>query len=144
MKSTQATVLQRVEEVLTIRLLGAEFSDIRKHAAESGWGDISDTQLRRYIAKSDALLARTLETDRTKLVNRHIAQRRALFARAMAAADYSSARAVLKDEAELLGLYPAKRTEITGKDGTPLAPSFINMPGVELLESPKDDHADTH
>jgi hypothetical protein len=119
MKSTQATIRQRVEEVLQIRLLGAEFPDIRQHAAQNQW-DVSDRQLWRYVHESDAILAETLEKDREKLFNRHLAQRHALYARAVAAGDLSTARAVLKDEAELLGLYPPKRTELTGKDGGPL------------------------
>jgi hypothetical protein len=116
MKSTQATVRQRVHEVLQLRLLGAEFHDIVQHASENGWG-VGERQLWNYLARADDLLERTLETDRGKLFRRHVAQRRALYARAMAVSDYSTARAVLKDEAELLGLYPARRHELTGKDG---------------------------
>jgi hypothetical protein len=119
MKSNKATVRQRVEEVLSLRLLGAEFPDIRQHASQQQWG-VSDRQLWRYIAASDANLARTLERDRQKLLNRHTAQRRALYARAMAASDYRTALAVLRDEGELLALYPAKRTEVSGKDAGPV------------------------
>jgi hypothetical protein len=116
MKSTQATVKQRVSEVLRLRLLGAEFYDIVQHASENGWG-VGERQLWNYIAKADDLLEASLETDRDKLLRRHVAQRQALFARAMSVSDYGNARAVLKDLAELLGLYPAKRHELTGKDG---------------------------
>jgi hypothetical protein len=125
-KSTQAVVQQRVEEVLQIRLLGAEFADVRQHAQEKKW-KVGDRQLWRYIEESDALLARTLEKDCDKPLARHVAQRRALFARCMAVSDYSNARAVLKDEAELLGLYPAKRTELTGKDGGPLEAAVVEL-----------------
>ena len=107
MKSTKETVRQRVDEVLTIRLQGAEFADIRQYAAEKGW-NVSDRQLRRYVDWSDSRLAKTLEKDRAKLLNRHVAQRRALFARCMAVSDYSNARGVLADEAKLLGLYAAE------------------------------------
>ena len=111
MKSTQTTVKQRVEEVLEIRLMGAEFADIVRHAAAQGW-NCGERQLWNYVHKGDEILAKTLERDRTKLVNRHIAQRRALFARCMAVSDYSNARGVLKDEAELLGLYPGNGDEL--------------------------------
>jgi hypothetical protein len=97
---------QRVSEVLTIRLQGAEFADIVQYAAEKQWG-VNERQLWNYIQKSDELLAETMEKDREKLFNRHVAQRRALYARCMATSDYSNARGVLKDEAELLGLYPS-------------------------------------
>jgi hypothetical protein len=40
----------------------------------------------------------------------------------MAAGDFRNALAVLQDEASLEGLYPATKTELTGKDG---GPSFM-------------------
>jgi hypothetical protein len=112
MKQTQVEVLKRVEEILQIRLAGAEFVDIRQHAAEKGW-QISDRQLWRYIQKSDAILAESLERDREKLLNRHRAQRFALYARAMSVSDYRTALAVLKDQAQLEGLYPASSQKVT-------------------------------
>src|SRR5262245_20941811 len=104
MKSDKVAVKKRVEEVLQLRLMGAEFLDIRQHASENGW-NVSDRQLYRYIAAGDELLDSTLDKDRRRLANRHIAQRRALYARAMSVSDYRTALAVLKDEAELLRLY---------------------------------------
>lgn len=112
MKSTQDTVQKRVEEVLAIRLLGAELPEIRKLSQKKRWG-VSDDQLRRYIHRTDEVLAKMLEKDRERLLNRHIAQRRALFAACMQAEDYANARAVLKDEAELLALYPAGKLELS-------------------------------
>lgn len=111
MKSTKAEILKRVEAILEIRLAGAEFADIRKYAAENGW-NVSDSQLWRYIRKTDELLAQSLERDREKLFNRHIAQRFALYARAMSVSDYRTALAVLKDQAELQALYPARTHQI--------------------------------
>lgn len=115
-KADKMTVLQRVNEILAIRLQGGEFPEILQFASEKQWG-VCERQLRNYIAKSDELLAQTLEQDRVRLFNRHVASRRALYARCMAINDYSNARQVLKDEAELLGLYPAKRTELSGPGG---------------------------
>ena len=100
MKSDKATIQQRVEEVLTIRLQGAEFLDIRQYASEKKWG-VGDRQLWRYIRESDELLARALEKNREKVLNRIIAQRRALYARCMAVSDYSNARLLLRDEEAL-------------------------------------------
>ena len=135
MKSSKTTVQQRVEEVLGLRLLGAEWVDIRRHASEAEW-QIGDRQLQRYIAAGDAILADTLERDREKLLNRHVAQRRALYARAVAVSDHSTARQILRDEAELLNLYPPKRTEVSGKDGGPL--EFRNLSDDELDSTIKD------
>jgi hypothetical protein len=133
-KSSEATVRKRVEEVLALRLLGAEFIDVRRHAAEQKWR-VSDRQLWRYIAEGDKVLAATLQKDRDKLVNRHIAQRRALYARAMSVSDYRTALAVLEDEAELLALYPAKRIEaqVEVKHDTPLSIAVASDPEAHEL-----------
>jgi hypothetical protein len=116
MKSTQATVQRRVSEVLTIRLQGAEFHDIVQYAAEKKWR-VGERQLWNYIRQADELLAQNLEKDREKLFNRHVASRQMLLARALQVSDLRTALAILKDKAELEGLYPPKRTELTGKDG---------------------------
>jgi hypothetical protein len=118
-KSEHATVLLRVQEILTIRLLGAEWWDIRQYASEKKWL-VSERQLRRYVAMSDELMAQNLEKDRDKLIGRHLASRRTLFAKAMETGDLRTALAVAKDEAELQALYPPTRTEHTGKGGGPI------------------------
>jgi hypothetical protein len=59
-KSTQTTVQKRVKEILSLRLLGAEFADIVQYASEQKW-KIGERQLRNYIAEGDKLLADTLE-----------------------------------------------------------------------------------
>jgi hypothetical protein len=130
MKSNQATVRQRVEEILSLRLLGAEFPDIRQYASQKEW-NVTDRQLWRYIHAGDDFLAQTLEQDHAKLVNRHIAQRRALYARAAAVSDYRTCLAILRDEAELLSLYPPKRTEVSGPDGGPLQTVTTEMTDEE-------------
>jgi hypothetical protein len=118
MKATKAVVAQRIESVLRIRLDGAQLHDIRDYAnaPEQGW-NVSDSQLRRYIAASDKLLAERLERDRDKLFARHVAQRQTLFARAVNSADFRTALATAKDEAELEGLYPPKKIAPTDPTG---------------------------
>jgi hypothetical protein len=123
MKSNKTTVRQRVEEILSMRLLGAEFVDIRQHASAQGW-NVGDRQLFRYIAKGDEILEQMLEKDRDKQLNRHIAQRRALLARAAAVSDYGTCARLLKDEGELLGLYPPKGINI-GQGGAPMVIQII-------------------
>jgi hypothetical protein len=128
MKSTQATVRQRVEEVLELRLAGATLRNIRHYAnapdPQSGrvpW-NVSDSQLWRYIRAADDLLAAEREEDRDKLLNRHIAQRRALFARCLAVNDYRAALACVEAEARLQGLHD-----------TPAHPAKVELP-----KAPKD------
>jgi hypothetical protein len=118
MKATKAEISRRVEEVLRLRLDGAEFHDVVQYAAEQGW-NVRERQLWNYVRASDKLLARRLEKDRDKLLARHVAQRRALYARAVHAADYRTALAVARDEAALQGLYPPKKiahTDPTGEE----------------------------
>jgi hypothetical protein len=112
-RASKTVTTVRVEEILQLRLLGAEFVDIRKHSQANGW-NLADRSLHYLIAKSDKLLQQTLEKDRTKIINRHIAMRRALYARAVAVSDYGTASRILRDEAELLGLYPAKKMDVRG------------------------------
>ncbi len=128
-RADNAEVNRRVAEILQMRLLGAEFHDIASHAAEQGW-NVSERQLWRYIQAGDKQLAATLDKDRERLLNRHLAQRRALFARAMSVSDYGTARAVLKDEAELLHLYDVMPAAGSRLDG---APQTLDTAGVVQL-----------
>lgn len=103
-KATNAVVLQRVEEVLAIRLDGAQLHDIRRYASENGWG-VSDRQLERYIEKADQLLVERRQRKWKRLTALHVARREALYARALQAADFRTALAVLQDMAKLQNLY---------------------------------------
>jgi hypothetical protein len=121
MKSTKVEVRKRVEEVFKLRLGGAEFADIREYAAapEQAWG-VSDTQLWRYVRAADALVQERFDAKAGHLLARHLLQRHTLYAHALGAGDFRTALAVLQDEAKLEGLYPAAKTELTGRGGVPL------------------------
>lgn len=111
MRSSKAVVRVRVEAVMKLRLLGAEFHDLRQFASEDDpetgrpW-NVSERTLWRYLADADKLLDHYLEKDKQKLLNRHIGMRRSLYARAVERGDERTALLIAKDEAELLGLYP--------------------------------------
>jgi hypothetical protein len=126
MKSDKATVRKRVEEIMQLRLMGAMPTDIRRHAEDQGWA-VSERQLQRYTAEADELLARAVEGNRDRLMAHHFAARRALFARAISVRDYATAARVLKDEAELLGLYPPKKSELSGPNGGPIPTTAVEM-----------------
>src|SRR5688572_16952038 len=97
-KSENAEVARRVEEVFRIRLDGAQFHDILQYASEKGW-NVTERQVRTYIQRADELMVERLEKNRKRVMARHLAQRQALFARAVNAADLRTALAVLADEA---------------------------------------------
>jgi hypothetical protein len=121
MKSSKTEVLNRVEAVFKLRLGGAEFSDIREYARapEQSW-NVSDSQLWRYIAAADQLVKERFDARADHLLNRHILQRRQLYAHAMGAGDYSTALRVLDSEAKLENLFPVEKKEVTGKGGAPI------------------------
>src|SRR4051794_41464808 len=131
MKSTKAVVAQRVHEVFKLRIGGAEFADIREYAAAPGraWG-VSDSQLWRYIRAADALCKEHFDARAGHLLARHLLQRRQLYAHAMSAGDFRTALAVLRDEADLEGLYPPEKRELSGAGGGALRLSLSGAGGA--------------
>lgn len=119
MKSTNAEVKRRVHEVFKLRLGGAEFADIREYASalEQSW-NVSDSQIWRYIQSADELCEKYFDAKARHLLARHLLQRRQLYAHCLSAGDFRTALSVLKDEAELEGLYPAEKVALTDPTGT--------------------------
>jgi hypothetical protein len=127
--ASKATIMQRVHDVLRIRLDGAEAWDIchyvseKEQAAEAPWtleegaAPLSDRQIRRYTAAADKLIAESCRTHSKKLLRTHLAQRRNLFARAIQAGDNRTALSVLMDLATLQDLYPAKKLALGAAKG---------------------------
>jgi hypothetical protein len=124
MKATKAQVEARVNEVIRIRLDGAEIWDLRNYVREKeqeagspwqlaeGQRPLSDSQLWRYLAEADKRLAESCRASRKRLLRRHLARRRNLYTRALAQGDIRAALAAARDECELLGLYPSPDHEL--------------------------------
>jgi hypothetical protein len=116
-KATKALVEARVTDLLRIKLDGAEAWDICEYVREKevevgscwhvpdGAKPLSDSQIRRYATKADKLISASSRAHRKKLLRRHLAQRRSLYALAVRQADVRAALACIRDEAELQGLY---------------------------------------
>jgi hypothetical protein len=118
-KTTKAIVARRVEEILRIRLDGAEFWDILQYVAEQqkeegsiwaapdGGKPFAARTVWWYIQKADRLIAETFrnERGRKRLIRRHLAQRRNLYAKAVSQGDIRAALACLDSEAKLAGLF---------------------------------------
>jgi len=132
-QASKVEIAQRIEEIMVIRLSGAGFHDVRNYATEKGWA-VSRAQLYRYMQEADARIIDSLDKDRPNLLHLHVARRQRLFARCQASGDWRAALAVLKDEAELCGLYPAKKAELTGKDGSPLELVVKRVGGEARME----------
>jgi hypothetical protein len=154
-KPTKATVRQRVEEVLRIRLDGAEFWDVREYAREkcaekgSVWENpkcLSDGQLYRYIARADRLIAESCRSSRKRLTRRHLAQRRNLFSKSVNAGDLRTALAVLADEARLLGLYdpppaPKPRGDVPATPAAVVAILAARLASIDQAKLPANEKA---
>lgn len=119
-RATEAQTEKRIEELLAIRLDGAELWDVREYVREKVaahdpvWGKnpLSDSQLYRYLQRVDSHISESCKEARSKLLRRHLAQRRRLYARAVNVGDVRAALAALRDEAELLDLYPKPEDEL--------------------------------
>ena len=134
-QASKARTQQRVEELLRIRLDGAEFWDVREFVREkeaepgSAWyrdgnaTPLSDSQIRRLMSRADDLIAEANVRSRKRLVRLHLARRRNLYAKAVLSGDLRTALSCLQDEAKLVGLYaPDKvaRTDTAGRDLPPI------------------------
>lgn len=116
-KATRLQKQARLEEILRIRLEGAELWDIREYVSErskepdspwvvnEGLEPLTDSALRAYIAEADKLARSTVNGKRETIIRDHLAKRKALYAKAVTANDYRTALVILKDECELRGLY---------------------------------------
>lgn len=125
---------RRVSELVRWRLDGAERWDVlenvraREKKGEAPWevpadaNPLSEGTIWSLLTKADREIHDSHSRNRKQLFRRHLAQRRSLYAKAVLAGDLRTALACVKDEAELLNLYPAKvvKGEITGKNGEAL------------------------
>ena len=107
-KASRAEVAERVAEVLRIRLDGAAFHDVVAYAKEKGW-NVSERQCGRYLAQADDLLVDRRDKSRKRTIALHIARRESLYARAVNAADYRTALAVLDSTAKMQNLFASER-----------------------------------
>jgi hypothetical protein len=121
-KADKALSARRVQEIYAIRLDGARWVDVVQFVRENeskqdsawyvepGGKPLSDGMIRKYQEKADALLMQSDEKSRRKSFRRHLAQRKHIYSKAVLSGDYRAALAALRDEAEMLGLYPARKT----------------------------------
>jgi len=134
-KSTRTVVSERIDMILRLRLDGAQAHDLLQYAAEVGWG-VCERTVFNYIKAADELLVERRERSFDKLYARHVAQRDALLARAINAADYGTAARILADSAKLQGLYPPERSQMDVNHGLqpPAEPLDLSKLTDEQLE----------
>lgn len=98
---------QRVDDVLELIMTGASFPQIRQFAMNMDW-QVSDRQLYRYQDMAYKRLSKSVQRNFEELRARHLQQRRTLYSRCVMKNDCRTALQILRDEAELNGLYPSK------------------------------------
>lgn len=106
-KADRATIRRRVDEVLRLLLDGKTVPEICQDASVIGWG-VGERTVRRYAARAFESLADITEKKRRQLFGQHRIRREVLYQQARASGELGVALAILKDDAELLGLYPSK------------------------------------
>jgi hypothetical protein len=128
-RATRAQVDARSHDLLGVILDGAETWDlvayVREQEQEEGtpWklgegeSPMSVSQIMRYRAMAEQLIADSSRTSKKRLLRKHQAQRRRLYAAAVRQGDVRAASAVLKDLAELQGLYPPRKVAPTNPIG---------------------------
>lgn len=116
-RPTKALVQRRIEELLRIILDGAEGWDLCEYVREQeqtegtiwhraeGEKPLSYSQIRRYAARAEKMIFESSRAQRQKLLRRHLAQRRNLYAKAVSQGDIRAALACLDSEAKLKGLF---------------------------------------
>lgn len=150
-KADKALSARRVDDILRIRLDGAQWWDVVEFVREkqqecgSAWfvpegeKSLSEGMIRKYQEKADRLMVTSHERSRKKLFRRHLAQRQNLYARAVTTGDIRTALACLDSEAKLLGIFPAERQrhEHTGPKGDAIPLQFVEV-GGESQATPAD------
>ncbi len=132
-RCTKIVSHQRTMEALNLRLRGAEHQQINQRFQELGW-HLSFQQVCYYVKRADRLIESQIETDKDALLRYHIVQRRRIFSLALSQNDLATAARILKDEGELQGLYPAKKSEISGPGGAPIQHAHAHLDIVAAMD----------
>ena len=120
-KADKLTKERRVEAVYRLILDGWTTEQIFQNTSE--WG-VTERQRRNYINEAEQRIMAIAAPEKAMHLARHIAARRQL---ARESNHVRDKLAVLKDEAALLGLYPATRHELGGPDGGPVTIAVVNV-----------------
>ena len=114
----------RVDAVRLLLLKGQEDTPRLVQDIANKFG-VNTRQAYNYIAKAKKQIEDVGAIDRAYRLSEHIALRRDLRRRARDDGDLRMELAAAQDEAKLLGLYPAERHEVGGKDGGPVVIKVI-------------------
>jgi hypothetical protein len=117
-KATRAEIISRIEQVVELRLGGAEQAQVVEYGNAREWS-VGPRMIRKYIAAADKKIGKQAEQNRSRNIGLHIGRRMNVLRRAMANDDLKTALAVLKDLAALQALYPEQAVKLQFVDQTP-------------------------
>lgn len=117
-KATAAEKKIRVRTVYEMLLGNYPRADIIQYGAEK-WG-ITERATDNYIRDATDLIEAEAIKHQAKSFNTNLQQRRYLHNKSVQANDWRLAHEIIKDEAKLLGLYPADKVEHSGKVEAPV------------------------
>ena len=131
-KANKLEYAQRVESVRQLILAGNDTPRVLQAVTEK-WG-VNNRQAWNYVRDARTNILAISAEARPYMLAEHIAHRRDMRRRAQKAGDLQAELLAAKDEAKLLGLYPAD--EQTGLHDTPIATvvSIYGHPGREEVD----------
>lgn len=114
-KSDKTEIKRRISKVQDLLLEGNRSNQIIEYAKEN-WS-IAEAQTYNYIKEAWDEFSKIKEADRDRLMNYHILARMNLFKKAYDKENWGVCREILKDMAQLQGLYVVKHsfTDPTGE-----------------------------
>lgn len=128
------TAMLRTEAVYRMILDGWTTEQIVQNVSRQ-W-EITVRMARKYLARALQRIKEEAEKDQAALLAEHLAARRHLRREAKQANDLRLVSELLRDEARLLGLYPAERREIDIPPGRAFPVTIVEV------VAPPDDNGD--
>ena len=129
-KACAAEVERRVNRVIDLLLGGAGYADITQVASSEGW-PLGERHMREYMRRASDILKEQNKKDREEVLSLHLARRERLYAMCLNNGELKTALDVLKDLAEVQGLYPPKATVATSnvnvrQQGAPMSDAELD------------------
>lgn len=111
--SSKKEIDKRILEISRMLLSELTTQEILQKASED-WG-ISERQIRTYIKRCYNLWHEDFEKKRKRNLDYHLAKRGDLYRQAYIKKQWNICLEIIRDEAKLMGIYPAEKHEETRK-----------------------------
>jgi len=112
-KSNKAEAEKRLNQIVTMLIDGFPTFDIVRYGTEN-W-KISKRAVEKYITKANEEISSRAKIDRDRGIDWHLEARKKNLSRAISKEDHRLVKDILRDLAEMQGLYPKKQMEVHTK-----------------------------